>query len=1154
MNIYLDKLELHGFKSFPEKTIIKFHKGITAVIGPNGCGKSNIVDAVLWVLGEQKIKSLRGENSEDLIFNGSADKKPLGMTEVGAHFIKDYEPVYIARRYYRSAETKYILNEKYCRNRDVQNALYDMQMGEKKYFIFEQGSIDKLVQLKAGEKRILIEEAAGVSQYLERKKETVNKLIIAQQNLESLDMLIFDKENRLKELKNQVNYVQRYRNYKLEKINNLKALIQKKYNKIQKEVKGNLILKDDNINKETILIRDINAIEKVALDLEEEKWLLDKEQKKFEKIKFETNSSIISTKKEIEKKNQEHGFNKQRISDLKKEKNDNFNELKNINPLIENAEKELQYNKAKLKIEKENYNDINLKISKSKAELEAYKDENKNLKSEIFTIQSKISSDKNRLNKLERTKLLEENEIKNKSRQLTEIDIAIITNELIKKGKEIETLEYDFAIVKNNLDLHIETRNICSENINRSRKAINEIENEMSSFSKQREKYIEIKKKISNVKNFENENSKLIPLQDILEASENNFKIIENYFFDEMDALFLHNNRIHENLSDKYIVRRDKTSHIIDNIKNEIEKENGFIAFVSSLYILENKEYKDSLKEGVLVDTLSNGIKIFLKFGCGIVTKEAVVINENGIIINNRDKGILNVNKEIKIAEEETKKLNKKLIKLTDKQTELQEQFKKVSASIEKEQAVVKKQEKELFLKKSELENLIRDKEKYKKRVDVLKSEIKIIEQNKKELNSELKNINNSLNILQKREKELILKSENFRSNLDKKKEKINDVEKRYIECQNSLNLLKERINSIASKISSQKNIKNNLSQQNVNKVEKTSELLKRSETIEQAVDILNKELKGFYIIAKKNDSLLIETGKKSVLLNQEIKDNTEKLNHFRQHISEIKADKSKIEIILSGYKKDIFQLEELALKELNDELKNIKGSTEFLEKELYDLEENVDLFDDKLHKMSDSDKLNFSAESEYEVLYKAQGSMLTQKEDVIKSIQDMHDVIEKIDSESKINFLKAFNNIKEKFVENFKILFEGGNATLKLTDENNLLETGLDIKAQPPGKQLLSLRLLSGGEKTLTSLAFLFALFQYKPAPFCIFDEVDASLDEANIQRFLKFLHTLKKNTQFLIITHNFKTMEEADYLYGISMNEPGISTIYSTKFSTHR
>ena len=157
----MTNLELHGFKSFPDKTIIKFHKGITAIIGPNGCGKSNIVDAVLWVLGEQKIKSLRGENNEDLIFNGSADKKPLGMTEVGAHFIKNYEPVHIARRYYRSSETKYILNQKYSRNKDIQNTLYDMQMGEKKYFIFEQGSIDKLVTLKAGEKRILIEEAAG---------------------------------------------------------------------------------------------------------------------------------------------------------------------------------------------------------------------------------------------------------------------------------------------------------------------------------------------------------------------------------------------------------------------------------------------------------------------------------------------------------------------------------------------------------------------------------------------------------------------------------------------------------------------------------------------------------------------------------------------------------------------------------------------------------------------------------------------------------------------------------------------------------------------------------------------------------------------------------------------------------------------------------
>jgi chromosome segregation protein len=200
---------------------------------------------------------------------------------------------------------------------------------------------------------------------------------------------------------------------------------------------------------------------------------------------------------------------------------------------------------------------------------------------------------------------------------------------------------------------------------------------------------------------------------------------------------------------------------------------------------------------------------------------------------------------------------------------------------------------------------------------------------------------------------------------------------------------------------------------------------------------------------------------------------------------------------------------------------------------------------------MRDSNRLNFSAESEYEILTKDYIFLLSQRDDVVKSIEDMNEAIERIDSESRVSFLEAFNQVNENFKKNFQILFEGGEAELAIMDESDVLETGLEIKAQPPGKRKLILNLLSGGEKTLTSLAFLFALFQYKPSPFCVFDEVDASLDEANIQRFLKFLHRLKKNTQFLIITHNFKTMEEADYIYGITMNEPGISTIYSMKMT---
>jgi len=202
---------------------------------------------------------------------------------------------------------------------------------------------------------------------------------------------------------------------------------------------------------------------------------------------------------------------------------------------------------------------------------------------------------------------------------------------------------------------------------------------------------------------------------------------------------------------------------------------------------------------------------------------------------------------------------------------------------------------------------------------------------------------------------------------------------------------------------------------------------------------------------------------------------------------------------------------------------------------------------------MRDSNRLNFSAESEYDLLAKDHELLLSQKSDVIDSIEDMNNAIKKIDNESKASFKEAFEEIRGNFRKTFEILFEGGEADLQLTDLDNILETGLEIMAQPPGKRLQGLRLLSGGEKTLTSLAFLFALFEYKPSPFCVFDEVDASLDEANIQRFLKFLHKLKEKTQFLIITHNFKTMEEADFIYGISMNEPSVSTVYSMKMTSN-
>ena len=336
METYLDRLELHGFKSFPDKTVIKLHKGLTAVVGPNGCGKSNIVDSILWVLGEQKIKHLRGDNNEDLIFNGSSSKKPLGMTEVGAHFHTAEEPVYVARRFFRSGEGKYILNERYCRNKDIQDVLFNLRLGGLNYFIFEQGSIEKLVSLKPSEKRMLIEEAAGISQYLIRKKETANKLIIAEQNLDNIQILILDKESRLRDLKNQVNFVQRYRKIKNSKVDHLRTFLRKK-----KDIYQHAFEKDKNeieklLNHEALYAKDINGLEKTLMRLEEKRWLVDKDLKQNQQKIFDQNKEILARKGEIDRSKQSRNFKNQKAGDLKRAI-ENSNQASDVEYAFENT-------------------------------------------------------------------------------------------------------------------------------------------------------------------------------------------------------------------------------------------------------------------------------------------------------------------------------------------------------------------------------------------------------------------------------------------------------------------------------------------------------------------------------------------------------------------------------------------------------------------------------------------------------------------------------------------------------------------------------------------------------------------------------------------------------------------------------------------------
>jgi chromosome segregation protein len=394
-------------------------------------------------------------------------------------------------------------------------------------------------------------------------------------------------------------------------------------------------------------------------------------------------------------------------------------------------------------------------------------------------------------------------------------------------------------------------------------------------------------------------------------------------------------------------------------------------------------------------------------------------------------------------------------------------------------------------------------------------------------------------------------KQKEFEANVQELEGDVNQKEKNVLQKDSRINLLNEKLTSTRTKLRELEANKLKLSNQNNLNLKEISKLEKELSETDQKIKNIEKDTRNLNLNKDTMEKQTKNLDQEFESVNEELKAITADLKQKRKTLDEIKENRSKMEIDFSSIKKDIFQLQDSAFKELNTELDQIDEQEGLQHMDVSALETQYQTSNDRMIKMRDSDRLNFSAESEYEILSKDHHFLLSQKEDIEKSITDMNNAIKKIDEESQISFLEAFKEITKNYQKNFQILFEGGEAELMLTDADNITETGLEIKAQPPGKRLQSLRLLSGGEKALTSLAFLFALFEYKPSPFCVFDEVDASLDEANVQRFLKFVHKLKERTQFLIITHNFKTMEEADYIYGITMNEPGISTIYSMKMT---
>lgn len=1169
--MFLSELEIHGFKSFANKTKIKFSDGVTAVVGPNGCGKSNVVDAIRWVLGEQKSSVLRSDSMDNVIFNGAKNKKPLGMAEVTLTLennkgvlSSEYTTISVARRIFRSGDAKYLLNKANCRLKDINNLFMDTGMGPDSYSVIELKMVENLLSGRNEDRKSLLEEAAGITKYKIKRKETERKLNSVEADLERVLDIVTEVEKNVNSLSRQAAKTRRY-NKLTEELKELELVyFYLRYYALDENTKG----MDEKIN----LLK--KEIETISTDLEELNESISQEKEKKElidnnfnslRIEQNSNNARLADKKqelavaEVTIKNIEKELtrideeikraenadfrNKENIDKLKKEEEEKNTALNKINSEIENIKNKLSGSEKDLNIFISSINEKNnnrSKISSQIRDLEysirRYEEELKKLN----RIKEELTEQKNKINpEIEELKnKIEENKNKNES-----------LNKDLNKNKEL----------LNNLN---EKRNTLKNNIDELTYKIKENKSIYSDKKRQLDFYEGLIDNESNV-------GVLLKNKD---WNKNNFSTIaDNIAIDSKYQLALQsllgnlaNSIIVDNVddiknADSFLknLKKGKQSLLLNNfvVNNKLKKENidGLSAYLEDI-IRSNKElvnyinskyglvgiFEDLEKaiDSIISKKLDYAIcldgSLISKYGEFIIGSEEKVKSNFGKIekINKLKEELIDLEKKNKKFENEIEKLQNELAELND------ETIKNSIRNIETNLIEVQKEKNHLEVRNNTLFNSLKflDQNIEKNNSELIKLEKEKIDNSKiDELNKELEIINKELFSLESEEKDKRsvfnkIKEQTQRLEIDKVRAE-NDLKRtkdELFDANSNLDSIDRRLKRLKTEIESNKESKDkyeNVIKDNRKLIE---ELINTQEELKNKLEIFATDLK------EKNEAIETLNKEKNILNNKFNSQNSE-LHKLEISFTEIKSQKKSIsEQLFEKYEIQIEDLKEpeneFDQKQLGSDISEIKG------------------------KLQGIGSVNFMALEEYEKENQRFLFYTEQINDLKNAKTSLLDTIKEVNTKAEELLQTTFDQVRINFKDLFKTLFnEEGECDLIL-EGDSILEADLKIWAKPPGKKPHSIDMLSGGEKTLTAIALLFAIYLVKPSPFCILDEVDAPLDDSNVDRFVNLIKRFSNNTQFLIVTHNKRTMEAADYLYGITQQEEGISKVVSVELNRNK
>ena len=1181
--MYLKRLELQGFKSFADKTILELRPGITTVIGPNGSGKSNISDAIRWVLGEQSMKSLRGAKSLDVIFAGTQSRKSLGFAEASLVFDNsdgalpiEYTEVTVTRKIYRSGETGYFINKTPCRLKDVLELFMDTGIGKDGYSIIGQGKIDEILSNKSEDRRHIFEEAAGIVKYRTRKQESEKKLEHTKLNLLRINDILIEIESNLGPLQSQADKAKKYLNFR-EELKNIEIglfvyNIEKYRENLQEIVKDVDIMQsqcndeEGKLERVKILKEELkSSIDEITEQIENMSNLGFESQKEIEQL----NSDINVARTRITNNNE----NSVRFTDEIKEQNEKIQELKQELEQKEAKKDNLKQNKEKFEKElnekQEELAKITEKLSSKELEIEGYKQTVEQNTDKKYELQSEINTQEINYQNYEKR----QNQIK----QEIQTTISELDNTRMNK-EEISKRFYEIENKKNKSQKSLEEVSKQKQEANQKIKSfennINILSSEMRikesklkfliETEKEKEGYIKsvkaLLKDCENIKDLgKGMHGVLANIIEVPDELETSIEMclgasLQNIVTDtEEDAKKLVEHLRKNNLGRaSFLPISSVKGRKLDKIKGN---ESGVIGIASDL-VKFNKKYEqiilNLLGRTVIVDNMDTAIKVAKQnsYTFRIVTKDGDLINPSGAItggsVAKKMVNILGRGKEIEKLDKELKELKAKIQKLEDEKQEYEESIEgilEVSTNLEKELQEI---DITYATEKQKIVSIDENIQKLQNRLNKLKEEQKNLEALKQEAVEQKAKIQEETNVITKQNEELSkLISEFAELNKDDQKY-IDDLNfditnlkisvSSFDESETSIQEIQERINQEL------KNAKTSIENKNnqIEQIKEDNESLEKSiqETLKQIEEIKQKVNNSSSEIEKMKQ----ERAEKSERLSKQEEEITSKF----KVIENLKAQLVKLDVKKTKVEEDINTIINKMWEEYELTPNNVEG---------YSKPENVALTQKRVNniraEIRDLGSVNIDSIEEYKNIKDRYDFMSEQRLDLENTMSKLRKVITDMTQIMKEQFKEKFKIINKNFGEVFAELFGGGKASLNLEDEDNILECGIEIAVQPPGKKLQNMMLLSGGEKAFTAIALLFAILKINPAPFCVLDEIEAALDDVNVFRYADYLKKFTEHTQFLVITHRKGTMEAADTVYGVTMEESGISKLLSMKLN---